>query len=375
MDVSIVKCIDYSEDMVSDSILRLIDLLGPLDFIRPNVKVVIKANLVSALEPNTAAITHPALLRALSKFLIEKGAIVTIGDSPGGIFSEQHLNHVYNVTNLDCLKDIGVKLNQNFERKYTTFENAKVLKNFFYTSYLDDADVIINFCKLKSHAMMGMSAATKNLFGTIPGMLKPEYHYRFPNHADFANMLIDLNEYFKPCLNIVDAVYGMEGNGPTKGDPKFIGAILASRDPYKLDLACAKIIGLAKEDVPTLEAAFQRNLIPANANELSCNGDLNNYIVNDFKNITSHTGILFTDRPKLLQSFFSSSLKSIPKLSKSKCVGCKKCFEMCPAKAITMKNGKPSINRKICISCFCCQEFCPRGAIKSKRPFVARLLN
>ena len=43
----------------------------------------------------------------------------------------------------------------------------KVAKDFTYTAWLDQADAIINFCKLKTHGMMGMSAAVKNLFGKI----------------------------------------------------------------------------------------------------------------------------------------------------------------------------------------------------------------
>ena len=220
-----------------------------------------------------------------------------------------------------------------------------------------------------------MNAATKNLFGTIPGTLKPEYHFKYPNHLDFADMLIDLNEYFRPKFCIVDAVVGMEGNGPTAGKPRHIGAILASTDPYKLDLACAKLIGLTKEDVTTLEAAFKRNLIPETANELSCNDDLNNYVVKDYDNITVRKSLWFEDKSTLIGRTITKLLQSKPILDKKNCVGCKKCFEICPAKAITMKNDKPIINRTKCISCFCCQEFCPKGAMKVKRPIMAKLLN
>ena len=88
-----------------------------------------------------------------------------------------------------------------------------------------------------------------------------------------------------------------------------------------------------------------------------------------------HTGILFEDKPKLIKKIISKCLKSTPKLDKSMCIGCKKCYEVCPAKAITFKKNKPHINRKKCISCFCCQEFCPAGAMKVKRPLVAKILN
>ncbi len=375
MDIAIVKCEDYSADTVTNSFNKLVDLIGGLDWVTQGMKIVIKANLVTFMKPDSAGTTHPALLCELVKRLCEKGAEVVVGDSPGGIYASAFVNKVYSVTGITEVEKYGGKLNQNFSQKSVTFEQGKVLKEFEYTAFLDDADVIINFCKLKTHGMMGMSAATKNLFGTIPGTLKPEYHFKYPNHSDFADMLIDLNEYFKPRLCIVDAVVGMEGNGPTMGTPRQIGAILASSDPYKLDLACAKIIGLTKENVTTLEAAFKRKLIPATADELSCNDDLNKYVVQNYDNILVHRSLLFEDKSKFIGRFITKAMRSVPVLDKNICVGCKKCYEICPAKAITMKNNKPVIDRKKCISCFCCQEFCPKGAMKVKRPLLAKMLN
>ena len=67
-------------------------------------------------------------------------------------------------------------------------------------------------------------------------------------------------------------------------------------------------------------------------------------------------------------------LTTKPQVNKKQCIGCQKCFQICPAKAITMKKNKPSINRKICIRCFCCQEFCPVGAMKTHQTFVAKII-
>lgn len=267
-DVTIVRCDDYEEENVKNAFDELLPALDNFDWVQKGMKIVIKANLVTFLKPDNAATTHPALLCELVKRLVDLGAIVTVGDSPGGTYNALYVNNIYSVTKVCDVKKYGGLLNEDFNQSEASFEDGKVLKNFPYTAYLDDADVIINFCKLKSHGMMGMSAATKNLFGIIPGTKKPEFHFRFPNYEDFANMLIDLNEFLKPKYCIVDAVVGMEGNGPTAGTPRKIGAILASKSPYKLDLACAAIIGLTKENVPTLEEAYKRGFIPKSYDEL-----------------------------------------------------------------------------------------------------------
>ena len=63
-----------------------------------------------------------------------------------------------------------------------------------------------------------------------------------------------------------------------------------------------------------------------------------------------------------------------PKLKAEDCIGCGKCAQICPAKAIAMEKGRPAIDRSRCIHCFCCQEFCPKGAMQVGRNFILRVL-
>lgn len=215
--VSIVPCRDYAPETVRPALEAALRPLGGLDWVQPGMTVVIKANLVSMMKPESAATTHPALLSALCELLVARGARVIVGDSPGGLYTSAYVNAVYAATGVRAVLETGAQLNQNFAHVHAENPDGAVLKSLDYTAYLDEADAIIDFCKLKTHGMMGMSACVKNLFGVIPGTFKPEYHYRFPAHADFADMLVDLNERFRPRLCLVDAVVGMEGNSPTMG--------------------------------------------------------------------------------------------------------------------------------------------------------------
>ncbi|MBQ7293019.1 MAG: DUF362 domain-containing protein [Clostridia bacterium] len=375
-----VKCDSYENEAVKVALSEAIDKIGGLDWVESGMKIAIKANLVSFMAPEKAATTHPVLLCELVKMLVDKGAEIVIGDSPGGIYNSVYVNKVYKATGMAETEKYGAKLNRNFNQNEAQNPEGTVLKKFTYTAYLDDADAIINFCKLKTHGMMGMSAAAKNIFGVIPGTLKPEYHFRFPRHDDFARMMVDLDEYFKVKMCICDAVVGMEGNGPTMGTPRKIGAILASESPHKMDLVCAKIIGLEKDDVPTLVAAAERGLIPETVDGLNVYGNIDHFVIKDFKNIPVHTSIEFKkDSTKFFGKMASlvtgSALRSRPKLKAAECVGCGVCRDICPAKAIKIEKNKATIDRKLCIRCFCCQEFCPKGAMKVKRTFIARLLN
>ena len=374
MDVSIVRCADYGEETCERALREVLVPFGGLDWVRPGMRVVIKANLVSAMKPEKAATTHPALLAALTRMLRERGTNVVIGDSPGGTFAAPHLNAVYRVCGLSEAEAAGAELNRDFSQKEADLPGAHTAKHITYTGYLDGADAIISFCKLKSHGMLSLSAATKNLFGAIPGIIKPEYHYRYPDPMDFANMLIDLNEFFLPKLYLVDAVQTMEGNGPTAGTPKYMGALLAGTNPHKIDLLCAKLIGLEAKNVPTLRAAQERGLTPASAEKLEISGDAEEFVCKDFVTVQKGTGTDFgAQKGKLLGAAAKTVLRARPKLKRSRCVGCGVCRNTCPAHAIVIEKGKAKIDRRACIRCFCCQEFCPKGAMRVHRTWVARI--
>lgn len=374
---AVVPCRDYSERETGSALTRALASIEGLDFVRPGMKIVIKANLVAAMKPEAAATTHPALVTALVKMLTERGAKVVVGDSPGGLFTVAALNGVYRATGMTETEAAGAELNRNIGYHKHVI-NGNTMKELTYTDYLDDCDAIIDFAKLKAHGMIGMSAAVKNLYGVIPGLLKPETHYVYPDPEDFADMLIDINEYFRPKLRLalIDAVVGMEGNGPTAGTPKEIGALIAARTTYEADAAAARLIGLKTEDVPTLAAAKRRGLCP---DGISLYGDPDSLAVKDFESVPRRSITSFgSTRGKFIKRFVDRTLSHKPAPIKMKCVACKKCMDLCPAKAITMvKRGKytfPKIDRSKCIKCFCCQEFCPKGAMIVKRNPLMKLL-
>ena len=369
MEVRLQPCKNYEMETCRNALRAAV---GELDWVTPGMRIGIKTNLLSAAAPEKAATTHPALLTALTELLLEKGASVVIGDSPGGVYNQTYLDKVYSVCGLHQAEAAGAELNRDFSVADTTFPEAAVLKSFVRTAWLDHCDAIINFCKLKTHGMMTMTNAVKNFFGTIPGTMKPGYHYRFPQAEDFASMLVDLQLYWKPRLHIVDAVTAMEGNGPGSGTPKQLGLILACEDPFALDQVCAQLMGLQPEQVLTQKVALDRGLVP----EFTTNLPWENYR-DPFALPPSRSTVFFKLLPgkagEKLQKVVQKALSPRPELT-GDCIGCAKCANICPAKAIRMEQKRPKFDRKACIGCFCCQEFCPKGALEAKLSPFARLL-
>ena len=209
-DVVITPCADYSEGETRAALERVLEPLGGLGWVKPGMKVAVKVNLVTQAKPEKAVTTHPGLLCSLVKLLTERGADVVVGDSPGGLFNAAHVNRVYAAAGMKAVEQVGGRLNQNFEEKQAQYPEGKVCRQFCYTAYLDGMDAIIDLCKLKTHGMMALTCGAKNMFGVVPGTMKPECHFRYPDPRDFARMIVDLNEYFKPRLTLVDAVECME---------------------------------------------------------------------------------------------------------------------------------------------------------------------
>lgn len=378
-DVSVAPCSDYEPSGCARALEKALAPIGGLDWVHPGMKIAVKANLVTFAKPDAAATTHPALLGALTRLLIARGAHVTIGDSPGGIYTASYVGRVYAAAGMREAEACGAALNHDFTQKTAHYPEGRICRQFPYTAWLDSADAVINFCKLKTHGMMAMSCAAKNLFGVIPGTSKPEFHFQFSNPADFARMLVDLDEYVHPVLSICDAVVGMEGNGPTAGTPRPIGCIAASASPHRLDLLCAALIGLKRTQVPTLEAAFERGLIPESADELTVCGDWKQFQIPDYRCLEAQSSLLFRGAGgwlgKVRGAVIQSAISPKPAVQAAQCVGCGKCRDVCPAAAISMQDNLPHINRTACIRCFCCQEFCPAGAMQVRRSPIARLLN
>ena len=125
-----------------------------------------------------------------------------------------------------------------------------------------DRDYLIDLPKLKTHSMVGFSGAVKNLFGTVPGLQKPELHCRFPEREPFSEMLCDLCHFLGPDLSLMDGIWAMEGNGPTGGRRRDLHVIAGSESPWALDVAAASLVGLEPEKIVMLREGHERGYGP-----------------------------------------------------------------------------------------------------------------
>ncbi len=370
---------EYEEDLIYPALCRSLSALGIEKDMRPGLKVVIKPNLIMAKRPEHPVTTHPLVIRGMVRWLNEHGVTdITLAESSGGLYNGEYMKNVYNTCGMRQLEP-ALHLNMDFSARTVNCPDGFANHSFHIITPVVEADYVINICKLKTHAMTGYSGGIKNLFGVIPGLEKPQLHYRWPRLADFSRMLLELARTVNPQLTIIDAIDAMEGNGPTGGTSHPLHLLLAARDLYTQDYFAAGLMKLDPMKIEMIRQAVEAGL--ARPGEIELAGDPVPENLTPFKLPDTKKLDFSGNLPKFLEKpfvFFAARLlKSFPQVDREKCVGCGKCAESCPAHVIRIARvrrpgasgsiKKAVFRRKGCISCFCCQEMCPVKAISVKK--------
>ena len=378
-NVSVRKCKDYSYENVKVSIEKLIEDLGGLEkYIKPNSKVLVKPNLLMKKTPEEATTTHPMVVRVVCEKLLELNCKITIADSPGGPYTIASLKGIYKSTGLEeVANDLNIDLNYDISEIKVENKNANALRYMDIIKPIKEADYVVNLCKLKTHQMATFTGGTKNLYGCIAGLKKAEIHYRFPTEELFCEeVLLDICSYINPSLTIMDGIVGMEGEGPSAGVPREIGAVLASPSPYAIDYVACKLINLEAKRVPTLIGAIKRDYIKEDGSDINIIGDdINPIIIYDFDipNTSKDFRLLSSSLPKFIHEPLTKMITPKPSIRHKDCIKCSKCIEACPAKVMILKD-KVEIDLSKCIRCYCCHELCPKKAVDIKRSFIFKII-
>jgi uncharacterized protein (DUF362 family)/Pyruvate/2-oxoacid:ferredoxin oxidoreductase delta subunit len=336
--------------------IDLDSLLQPLgtinNFIKKGERVLLKPNLLNASIPEKRVVTDPSLVKKTAELVLKSGGIPFIGDSPSGRFTKRRLNKVYEKAGLLGLsRDLGIELNYDTNTTKVPIPNGKLLKKMPLCNFILKADKIIALPKLKTHAYMIMTLATKIMYGAVPGLNKSKYHSLFIRGYSFSDLLLDILSVAKPNLIIMDGIIGMQGNGPAGGKPVNLGVLLAAENAIAMDIAICEMLDIEPVGITVLKRAKLRRLWP---NKIT----YPQQTPNDVK----YTGFILPVTAGYLLTGTKPPQQS-PKVT-SKCISCGLCEETCPKSAITNKPERAQIDYNKCIRCYCCHEICPEEAIE-----------
>ena len=361
--VSIVRCKAYSN--VEPAVKLAVEKLGgTAGFFKAGQRVLIKPNILSAKEPEKAVTTHPEVLRAIIRLVKSAGAMPAVGESPGGVVGGADRFWEKSGIKKVCEEEKCPML--FFERTGAVCvasinSRNKILKQLEIAKPCLEYDCVISVPKFKTHGLVFLTGAVKNLYGCIPGLRKSIYH-KFATHPDdFSEILVDVLAIVKPKLSIMDAVVGMEGEGPSSGDVREIGLIMASDDAVAMDTVMSEIAGFDPKKLYYLNSAAEMGLGCNDINKIEIKGEtLDSVKLENFK-IPSH--FYFNFIPKVFGKFIGKLISAKPVMDKKKCTKCMTCIKACPVKAIELR-GIPWVDKSTCILCLCCSELCPEDAVE-----------
>jgi len=254
--VSIVKSntsvydeIDFKE-MVSRSIIQL-EAKG-VKFPSEGT-VFIKPNIIMGSTARESITTEPKFIASLIVLLKERGVQkIIVGDSPAS-YMKSH--HVFQETGMAKeVKSAGgefVNIDDPSERVEVELPNSDMLESILLPRRALEADSIINFAKLKTHRIAGMTCCVKNWVGFIPQDVRLAYHQtRLPK------LVSEVHQVLPESLCFADAVIVGEGDGPDLSTPRFLGVLLSSNDPVALDSIAAELLHFNVNELDFTWTAF-----------------------------------------------------------------------------------------------------------------------
>jgi len=248
--VVLKRCDDYDTDLIEILIEDIYNRCGGPE---PGGKtILVKPNILTDNDPARCISTHPAVVEAMVKFLMKRGARVLVGDSPAvhpGSFVglKSGIKGVCDRTGAEW-----VVFTKNPGSVQVGGKSLKIASAGL------EADLIISLPKFKTHELMYFTGAIKNTLGLVPGLHKAKQHALHQDRVSFGEFLVDLNEAIIPHFFLMDGIMAMEGPGPGNGFPVKVGIVAGSTNPVALDIIASQIAGYEHTDIPTTRTALER---------------------------------------------------------------------------------------------------------------------
>ena len=245
-------------DRYDDSLLAVIEagfeLVPPPDV--NGKRVLLKPNLVDLPRDNRPSVTNPAVIAAAAEAFRKRGAAeIIVGDGPALQRDAVQIVDAIGLTSV--LKDHGLPFVDLATDTPIGLANRGVFTTntrIFIAKTAVEADVLVSMPKMKTHHWAGASLSLKNLFGMTSAMAYGWPRNRF-HLQGLHGVVLDVNRTRGADYTIVDAVVGLQGDGPILGDPIDVGALVMGRNSTAVDATCARLMEIDPTRIPYLNLA------------------------------------------------------------------------------------------------------------------------
>lgn len=240
---------------VKDLTQKVFEAAGGIgQFVSKGDVVAIKPNISWARPAKMAATTNPEVLQAVIELCQEAGAKKvriadhTIDDAKF-CFSVSGAADVSKTTGAELI-DPDSSLMREMNLQGDRLEAWPVYLP------LVEADKVINLPVAKDHILSSLTLGMKNWFGAIGGR-------RGSLHRDIHPNIVDLAQFFKPTITLIDATRIMTRNGPFGGSTSDVAqknTLILSDDPVAADGKAALLFGKKPQNIEYIRLAQKRGL-------------------------------------------------------------------------------------------------------------------
>jgi len=222
---------------------------GMSRFISKGDVVVIKPNFSWARSPDLGATTHPDVLETVIFLCQEAGAKkVRIADN-----TIHEARNCFAVTGADQVaKKTGADLVYPLSNLMRDMNLQGHRLNVWpvFTPF-KEADKIINLPVAKVHGLSGVTLGMKSWIGAVGGR-------RNALHQDIHQSIVDLAQFFRPTITLIDAIRIMTANGPSGGsasDVAVANRLILSDDPVAADARACDLFQIQPSAIAHIQLA------------------------------------------------------------------------------------------------------------------------
>jgi len=222
---------------------------GMSRFISKGDVVVIKPNISWARAPELGATTHPDVLETVIFLCQEAGAKkVRIADN-----TIHEARNCFAVTGVDQVaKKTGADLVYPLSNLMRDMNLQGHRLNVWpvFTPF-KEADKIINLPVAKVHSLSGLTLGMKSWIGAVGGR-------RNALHQDIHQSIVDLAQFFRPTITLIDAIRIMTANGPSGGsasDVAVVNRLILSDDPVAADARACDLFQVQPATIAHIQLA------------------------------------------------------------------------------------------------------------------------
>ncbi|MBD3344633.1 MAG: DUF362 domain-containing protein [Chitinivibrionales bacterium] len=236
-------------------------------------KVLLKPNAGRIDIPSSGIITNPQVVAGAIDSFKQAGAEVAVGESPiTGVkaFDAFEASGIAAVCRERQCPMIDLDVRWPVEKD---IPGGIAIRKIKACADIFDFDFIVSIPVMKMHMHTGVTLSIKNLKGCLWRRSKVELHMlpevEGSDEKPLNIAITDMSSILRPHLAIIDGTVGMEGLGPSAGEPKELGLVLAGTNGFAADAVACRLMGTSADNIPYLRLAAQRGYGPIDLKKIS----------------------------------------------------------------------------------------------------------